>query len=396
MSEANYDEAKVPAYDLPAVLVSESGTAISNPSQWHSRRAEILSLFEQNIYGKMPENDAEMTCEKRETSPDALDGLATREQWTLKFKSSCGEAEIDVLLYRPNHVSTPAPVFAGLNFQGNHTVHTDPEIFLCRSWLANMEDHRATEESRGAQSSRWPIETILRRGYAVVTACYHDIAPDHIDQWHSGVYQLWKHEEGDAATGAIGLWAWGLSRMMDWIAQQESLDAGRVAVHGHSRLGKTALWAGANDERFAIVISNDSGCNGAALARRKFGETFEVMARMLSHWFCPKFQEFSEREEFLPVDQHQLLALMAPRPVYVASAQEDLWADPRGEWLSLYHAQPVFQLFGLQVLAEQEMPAIESPRVAHCGYHIRSGKHDINDYDWAQFLNFADKHWRNL
>ena len=394
MSEANYDEAKVPAYTLPGVLQGESGSAIFNSTQWRIRRAELLSLFEQNIYGRMPDNPGTMTCEKRETSADALGGLAKREQWTLKFKSPHGQAEIDVLLYRPNNVENPAPVFLGLNFQGNHTVATDPQIFLCRSWLANVEGHCATEESRGKQASRWPIQVILERGYAVVTACYNDIAPDHNDQWHDGVYRLWQHDKNDSPTGAIGLWAWGLSRILDWITQQEKLDAGRVAVHGHSRLGKTALWAGANDERFAIVISNDSGCNGAALARRKFGETFEVMARVLSHWFCPRFKDYANREEFLPIDQHQLLALMAPRPAYVASAAEDLWADPRGEWLSLFHAQPAFEVYGLKMLAEQEMPALESPRIAHCGYHIRRGKHDINDYDWAQFLDFADHHWR--
>ncbi len=395
MSEANYDESKVPGYVLSEVLLGEDGAVVSDPAQWQKRRAEILSLFEQNIYGKRPENSVQMTCEKRESSTDALNGLATREQWELQFQSTHGQARIDVLLYRPNLVSAPAPVFAGLNFMGNHTVHHDPEILLCRSWIASLEGHRATEESRGLQASRWPLETILQRGYAVVTACYHDIAPDNVDQWRTGVSQLWKPDESDSATGAIGLWAWGLSRILDWIAQHESLDADRVAVHGHSRLGKTALWAGAQDERFALVISNDSGCNGAALARRKFGETFEVMARVLSHWFCPKFQEFSDREEFLPIDQHQLLALMAPRPLYVASAEEDLWADPRGEWLSLYHAQPAFKLFGLPVLPKSEMPSIESPHIAHCGYHIRHGKHNINDYDWTQFLNFADQHWRH-
>ena len=394
MSEPNYDESKVPAYTLPKVLSGENLETISNIAHWQQRRGELLALFEQNIYGTFPRNNCEMTAEKREASADALGGLATREQWELQFKSTFGTARIDVLMYRPNHVSAPAPVFAGLNFRGNHTIHNDPQIFLCRSWIANVEGNRATEDSRGFQASRWPVETLLQRGYAVVTACYHDIAPDSKEQWHNGVHQLWQHDDGDATTGAIGLWAWGLSRIQDWIEGQDSLDANRVAVHGHSRLGKTALWAGANDPRFAIVISNDSGCNGAALARRKFGETFEVMARVLHHWFCPKFKEYANREEFLPIDQHQLLATIAPRPVYVASAEEDLWADPRGEWLSLYHAQPVFQLFGLPILENEEMPALESPRVAHCAYHIRHGKHDINDYDWAQYLDFADKHWQ--
>ncbi|MCC7475075.1 MAG: acetylxylan esterase [Pirellulales bacterium] len=401
--QPNFDESKVPAYTLPDPLVASEGQRITTADLWRShRRGEVRRLFESEVYGRTPHDRPQLKFITTSEDRHALAGRATRKEITIEVSTRQGKVPLHLLLYVPNG-KPPVPAFLGLNFCGNQAVHHDPAITMCRAYLrarpnAGIVNNHATEATRGFESARWQVEEVVGRGYAVASMCLADIEPDSPEGISAGVRPLF-YRNGQTKPkadewGTIGAWAWGLSRALDYLEIEPLVDARRVAVWGHSRLGKTALWAGAQDERFAMVISNESGCAGAALSRRAFGETVARITSNYPFWFCRNFKQYSGREGDLPIDQHELIALVAPRPVYVASASEDLWADPRGEFLSAKHAEPVYALFGLEGLGTAEMPPTDHPVGRTIGYHIRTGKHDATAYDWQQFLNFADRHLR--
>ena len=401
-ADANHDEAKVPTYTLPDPLRLAGGSLVRDASDWTAkRRPELLRLFEEHVYGRGPGIPPAARVVVVESDPRALGGLATRRQVRVFLDATASGPAFEILLFVPNAAARPVPAFLGLNFDGNHAIHADPAIRLSTAWMADgpgVVGHRATEASRGTDAAAWPVERILDRGYALATIYYGDLEPDRADGWKEGVRaRIGPGTRGGFAPndwGAIGAWSWGLSRALDTLLTAADVDGHRVAVIGHSRLGKTALWAGASDERFAMVVSNNSGEGGAALARRKFGERTEDITRVFPHWFCGRYRTYALKEETLPVDQHELLALVAPRPLYVASATEDLWADPRGEFLSAKAAEPVFRLLGRGGLGVSEWPAPDLPVGDGIGYHLRRGKHALTAYDWEQYLDFADRHLR--
>lgn len=383
-ADTNYDETKVPVYELPNPLIDNAGHAVGQDEWVAHRRAEVQRLFEDAVYGATPSRKLAVRYEVIESDSSALEGRATRKQIAAFFGDDA--YRIDILLYIPNKATGPVAGFVGLNFNGNHTVHADPEII-----------QRSTGKARGTSASRWQVEKIIDRGYGLATVHRDQVDPDNYrndftDGIHPLFYAQGQVSPGPTEWGSIGAWAWSLSRVLDYLETDNGVDASSIAVIGHSRLGKTALWAGAQDTRFAMVISNDSGCGGAALYRRCYGERIHHMLKPVGYWFCTNHHQYQKREHALPVDQHMLMALVAPRPLYVASATKDRWADPKGEYLAAKHASPVYELLGKPALSQSEPPAPDQPIHTTIGYHLRTGDHDVTAYDWEQYLKFADAH----
>jgi hypothetical protein len=372
--DANFVEANVPPYTLPDPLIAADGTRVTRET-WSARRAEILELFKEHVYGRAPvEGPENISFKTLEEDARDLDGRATRRLVEISFETPhAGRFRFPVQLYLPNGTTKPVPAVVLLQFEG-------------------LTD-RAT-----------PV--VIDRGYALAIVDRRALAEDDKITFRDGIINAFSGKEPLASNAwrAIAAWAWGASRVVDYLETDPAIDPKRIGVAGHSRMGKTALWAAVKDERFAIALSNQSGCGGAALSRRVFGETVERINTVFPHWFCENFQRYNGRESELPVDQHMLIALIAPRRVYVTSADEDLWADPRGEFLSCYHADPVYLLLGVPGLGEIRLAGREgqiaaaSPRMpplgqpvhgGHIGYHVRPGAHAFTEYDWKRFLDFA-------
>ena len=372
----NYDENKIPAYELPDPLLMNNGEKVKNARQWtHERRAEILEIFAQEMYGHIPARPEGLHFKKM-SEETVYQGLGIRKVVRI-YLDKAEQHWFDILIYLPKNAKHPVPMFAGLNFKGND----------------------ATLDERA--SSRWPYEQILKEGFGVATAWRDAIEPDGRDSkieeaenvCKDGGVRAWYNKGGD--WGAIAAWAWGLSCMYDYLATDSSVDASKIAVIGHSRLGKAALWAGANDTRFAMVVSNNSGCCGAAISRRVIGENFARINTSFPHWFTREFDKYMHKEVNFPADQHGVVALVAPRPLYIASATEDLWADPKGEWLSALHVAPVYKLFGKEGV-KADYPAPDAPDMdGVVAYHVRTGKHDITAYDWEQYVSFAKRNYKS-
>ena len=362
---------------LPDPLTTAGGDKVTSAEMWRqTRRPEILELFRTHVYGRMPVGrPASLKFEVRETVRGVMDGAATRKQVKISYRGPGGEGAINLVLFTPAKVRR-APCF----------------LLICNRGATNIDPTRVVK------SGFWPAEQIVARGYAAAAFLNADVDPDRHDGFTNGVHGIFDSygsQRPPDAWGTIAAWAWGASRVMDYLETDADIDARRVAVVGHSRGGKAALWAGAEDERFALVISNDSGCGGAALARRRQpkAETIQAINQKFPHWFCDNYRRYGGKEDDLPVDQHMLAALIAPRLLYIASATEDLWADPEGEFLCGVEASPVYRLFGLEGLNATRQPSPDTPvQEGAIGYHLRTGKHDLTEFDWKCYLDFADKH----
>lgn len=361
--------------DLPDPLALADGTKVTTAQQWKTaRRGEILELFRTNVYGRAPIGRPANLKFETQVTPNVMDGKATRKLVKISYSGPGGAGAINVVLFVPNAVKS-APCFVLIDNRGADQI----------------------DATREKKSPFWPAEQLIERGYAAAAFLNSDLDPDKFDNFKDGVHGLFddpnKPRSADA-WGTIAAWAWGASRVMDYLESDPDIDKNHVAIVGHSRGGKTALWAGAQDERFALVISNDSGASGAALARGKEGERIANINKSFPHWFNENYKKYNESESELPVDQHELLALIAPRLLYVASASDDAWADPEAEFKSAVAATPVYELFGLKGV-RGELPPIETPiQEGAIGHHIRQGKHDLTEYDWARYMDFADKHWK--
>lgn len=374
-NEANYDELKVPAYTLPDVLKTTKNTEVKNKTTWEKeRRPEIVKLFEDNIYGQMPKSFDNITFSVTNENAAAMNGKAKLKQVQIEVSRNNKSVKINLVLFVPNNAGKPVPAFVLINNRGED--NTDP--------------------TRATKSGFWPAETLIDSGYAIAAINVKDLAPDDKEKYRNGVLQLYPEQLSvDNGMKAIGAWAWGASRVMDYFEKDKDIDAKKVVVVGHSRGGKAALWAAAQDSRFAMCVTNCSGNSGAALARRKFGETINRINTSFPHWFNNNYKKFNNNENALPVDQHMLIALVAPRPLYATNASEDLWADPTGTYLSLKNAEKVYALYGIKSNLPANPPGINQPiNQSPLAYHNREGEHNLTAYDWNNFIQFANYYYK--
>ena len=392
--------------DLPNPLLMRDGTPVTTPEQWNKqRRPELKRLFQHYMYGYFPDAPANVTATVDFSDPKAFGGRGTLTCLTLRF----GPAEtppMHLLLAIPNQRTGPAPVFVGLNFSGNHTVIDDPRVPLPTAWMPQWcktcVNNKATDAGRGTEKKTWSIEQTLGRGYAVATVYCGDIDPDRPD-FTDGVHPHFRLAGQAPGTGSttrgphdwatIAAWAWGVQRIVDYLVTNPDLDRTRIAVFGHSRLGKTSLLAGAFDDRIALIIPHQAGCGGTAPSRHKIGESVQRINTVFPHWFCDEFKKFNTDVDRLPFDQHCLVALCAPRPVLFSNAVLDTWADPTGQFRVLQAADPVYRLLGVEGLTQREFPQLGELVNSRLGYFIRADNHSTTPEDWTVFCNFADKHF---
>lgn len=352
----------------PPSLICTDGMTIRTVEEWeNTRRPELISLYETEVYGKLPDIAVQSRYEEIFKDNQALDGQAIyrKVKITLTYKGISAETIVEI--YQPKNTSTPVPVMLGLNFDGNRTEKNE---------------------------TKTPNLLAIENGFAVATFDANDIYPDRADGYEESIFHTLYNNRNipeNERCGALAVWGWGLSRVMDFLEYDPTFDDKKVVLFGHSRMGKAAVWAGARDERFAMVVANNSGCGGAALFRCTTRETINDINNNFPHWFCDNFKKYNNQEELLPVDQNNLLSLIAPRLLYVADASEDPWVDYRSEFRATSMTDEVYNLYDYHALNNEELPDLNDPIVGdRVAYHLRKGTHALTLYDWEQYLNFAN------
>jgi hypothetical protein len=389
---SNYDEARVTPCKLPDPLVLQNGRPVRNADDWSQfRRPELLRLYQTEIYGRVPPRAPKVSFEVAGTEANALGAKAVHKRIVARFGDGADGPKVSVSLYLPARPAAPVPVLLHLTFSG------DPTYPAASNTPAGGASATNGAAARPRLSETGPIEEFLAHGYGYAVLRYTDIQPDSATTGQSGVESL-AYAPGQTKPaadewGAISAWAWGASRVIDYFATDPAVDARRIAVIGHSRLGKTVLWIGAQDPRVALVFSSCGGEMGSALARRDYGETVDDMAANFPWQFAGNFQKYAGHWNDLPVDAHMMIALNAPHPVFITGGTQDQWADPRGEFLAEVAAGPVYRLLGKKDLGTEEFPPLDTPLITgDLGFHYHTGGHTITASDWKAFLEFADRH----
>ncbi len=386
----NYDEARAAGYTLPDPLMFADGKPVQSAKDWlKKRRPEVLRLFEENQFGRSPGRPKDMSFDVFDKGTPAFEGKALRRQVTVYFSADKNGPKMDLLIYLPAGAKKKVPLLLNLGFMANSSVVSDPGVKPGEIW---GKQKKRVPAPKGMNFGRLTVEPLLAQGIGVATVYYGDIDPDFDGGVQLGVRKLYlkpgQSQPAPDEWGSIAAWAWGISRALDYLETDKGVDAKRVGIMGISRLGKTVLWAGANDPRIALVIASCSGEGGASLSRRNYGENVKHLNVRFGYQFCANYQKWGDHPDQMPMDSHMLVALMAPRAVLLQTGDKDFWSDPKGEFLAAVAASPVFKLLGKPGVGTDQFPAPGQYLQGMPAYYMHSGGHGTVPSDWDIFLQF--------
>ena len=392
----NYDEAKVGTYSLPDPLRLNNGKPVRDAKAWYSkRRPEIVSMFETRQYGRAPGRPADETFEMVDPGTPALDGKAIRKQVTIYLNKEKTGPSIDLLIYLPAAATKPVPMFFSINFGAVQNAVADPGIKSEKTWDPKTNTRITPTAARGF--GHIDAEDLLNAGFGVATFYYGDVDPDYAAGFANGIRARYlkpgQTERAPDDWGSIAAWAWGMSRVEDYFETDKSIDAKRVVIHGISRLGKTVMWAGAHDQRFAAVIASCSGEGGAALSHRNYGETIAHLTAptRFPYQFAANYAKYGGFPDKAPMDANLLIALIAPRPLLLQTGSSDYWSDPKGEFLAAVDAGKVYKLLGKEDLGTDVWPAARQPIFHDLSYYMHDGGHGMVPSDWGIYIEFLKR-----